>query len=199
MTLVLSRITTSYIPTPRGSDIGRPSKGEHTLSKEEFIEVALTVLDRDGVNGLSFRSLARHLGVTPMAVMHHVGTRHEMLKSVVARVYDGVDEPPANSTPHDCLRALLSGYCKRVLAHPNVAILVLSDPLLLTGPLISLTEKIRSNVALLVQSKKEVDAVLDVVVDYTHGFAIAAASAQGQKRPTLKGFQRGLDWILNRI
>lgn len=157
------------------------------------------MLDRNGEKGLSFRSLAKHLGVTPMAISHHVGTRHEMLSSIVARVYDGIGEPVQDGTPHDCLRALLSDYCKRVLAHPNVALLVLSDTSLLKGPLISLNERICSNIALLVRSKSEVKTVLDVVADYTHGFAIAAATAKAQKRPTLKGFQRGLDWILERI
>jgi len=180
--------------------MGRPSKDEKTLSPEDIIEVALDMLTREGEASLSFRKLAIQLGVTPMAVKHHVGTRRELQRSIIARVYRDVGKPVDDGTPHANLRLLLTNYSKRVLAHPNVAVLVFSDPSLLEeGPLASLNEQICANIALLVRSKAERDSVLDVVVDYTHGFAFAAAAAKGKKRPTIKGFQRGLDWILERL
>lgn len=181
--------------------IGRPSKKDSTLSKDRILALALEILDEGGEKALSFRSLAKRLHVTPMAVAHHVGSRHQMLTSLVAQVYEGLAVAPEIATPKACLKVILTRYCQRVVKHPNVAQLIFADRSLFVGQVVELTNAIRKNVAALVKCTEEADTLVGLIIDYTHGFAISAAANHDEsiQSPTIDDFHRGLDWILVHI
>jgi len=71
---------------------GRPSKKEKTLSKDDILSLALRIIDEEGEKALSYRVLAKLLGVTPMAVSHHVGNKRVMLGSLIALGFEGVQQ-----------------------------------------------------------------------------------------------------------
>lgn len=56
------------------------------------MQEALRLIDRDGAQGLSMRSLAHHLHVVPMALYRHVSGREDLLEAVVALLLEGVRE-----------------------------------------------------------------------------------------------------------
>lgn len=65
-----------------------------TLSREEIARVALEFGTAEGFEHLSMRSLARELGVTPMALYHHVTDKRDLLSLIVDSVLSDVEVPP---------------------------------------------------------------------------------------------------------
>ncbi len=74
--------------------------GEHgnthgRLSRELFVEAALALIDRDGVDGLSMRRLGTELGVDPMAVYHYFPNKAAVLDAIVEALYAEMEQEPA--------------------------------------------------------------------------------------------------------
>jgi AcrR family transcriptional regulator len=107
--------------TRRSTARGRTRRG--ALSRDGILEAALAVAQREGVDALSIRKLAGELGVTPMAVYHHVPNKQEILVGVIDRV---VGE--AAVTVHgvsraqwrDWLRATFGAMYRALCAQPGV-------------------------------------------------------------------------------
>lgn len=180
--------------------VGRPSSTSRSLSKTDILDAALELLGEGGEKAVSFRAVAKRLGVTAMAVAHHVGSRADMLRCLVERAFSGVDGPADGETPTARLRFLLTRYCRVVLEHPDVVRCVFADPALFTQQLVALTDQIRTNIAELGDSDDR-DVLLNVIVDYTHGFAISVSAADqeavGDAAQKLDSYRLGLDWILS--
>ena len=189
----------------KATRVGRPRKDASRLDKDAVLEAALRLLDEGGERAVTFRALARELGVTPMAISHHVGSRHAMFASLVAMVYADVAEEPRYRAPGKRVRAMLRRYCERVIAHPHLVQCVFSDPSLMSDQLVSLTLETAENLAASGADPSELQTLVYVIVDYTHGFAISAAAAwslgeeQAMDRPSIEDYLRGLDWLLKNI
>ena len=56
------------------------------MSAERIVDVALEIVDRDGVDGLTMRGLAAKLGVAVTAIYWHVGDKEALLDAVADRV-----------------------------------------------------------------------------------------------------------------
>lgn len=183
-------------------NLGRPTRGSSLLSKDDILKHALYVLDTEGEKALSFRKLAKKFNVTAMALTHHVGTRGDILKSLVDIVYIDIEKIPITHNPKEAVRHLLGNYCKSVTKHPNLILLLLKEHSLINEQLIELTKLIRENTSLLVDDNEEGIILADLIIDYAHGFAIAAASQNedaSHSKLTLDDFYKGLDWILRRV
>jgi len=68
-------------PVLAGEDGERPR-----LSKAAVIDGALKLADADGLDTLTIRKLATHLGVTPMALYWHFRSKEELLDAVAYQV-----------------------------------------------------------------------------------------------------------------
>ena len=158
--------------------MGRPPKGSRTLSKNDVLEKALQLLDEGGSKALTFKALAAALGVTPMAVAHHAGTRDEMIASLVAIAFEGADAPSEAATPKLRLRGLMTRYCAQVTRHPELAKCILENPSLI-GPCPDRADAAHrgGNCTAAGVTGAEARTLLCLLVDYTHGFAFAAAAA----------------------
>jgi AcrR family transcriptional regulator len=64
------------------------------LSRERVLLGAVAVADAGGIAGLTIRSLAKELGVKPMAVYHYVANKSEILDGIVDVVFAEIDLPP---------------------------------------------------------------------------------------------------------
>ncbi|UWQ25233.1 TetR family transcriptional regulator [Leisingera aquaemixtae] len=178
--------------------MGRPPKGSRTLSKDDVLRQALQLLDTAGSKALTFKALAEALGVTPMAVAHHAGTRDEMIASLVATAFEGSDTPSMAATPKLRLRDLMTRYCAQVTRHPELAKCILENPSLIGPSLTGLTQLIEAEIAAAGVTGAEARPLLCLIVDYTHGFAFAAAAAPGEALK-IDDFTPALDWVLDRI
>jgi AcrR family transcriptional regulator len=70
------------------------------LQRERVLEAALAVAEREGLERLSMRLVARELGVSPMALYRHVANKDDLLNALVERLL-GELELPDESLPWD--------------------------------------------------------------------------------------------------
>ncbi len=92
------------------------------LSAHQVLDAARSILDADGLEGLSMRRVAAALEVQPGALYHHVPDKQTLLAGVADQILGEVDEPlglwrPAVEAWTASLRAVL-------LAHRDSAELV---------------------------------------------------------------------------
>ena len=71
----------------KASSPGRPPKAAQRLSKQLILKTALPIGQDKGVDALSFRMLADRLGVTPMAVAYHAGSKKQLLSDLVEHAF----------------------------------------------------------------------------------------------------------------
>jgi TetR/AcrR family tetracycline transcriptional repressor len=92
----------------------------NALTRERVIGAALAIVDRDGLDALTMRTLGRELGVDPMAVYHHLPNKAAVLDGVVEAV---LAEVPLDQEPGlgwaDRTVVLARGYRDSLRAHPN--------------------------------------------------------------------------------
>jgi AcrR family transcriptional regulator len=97
------------------------------LSREAVVDGALALAATDGMDGVTIRRLAQHLGVTPMALYWHFKNKDELLAGMADRIWSLVDSTadPALSWPEQ-LRALMRSMLGVLRAHPAVTPLLMS-------------------------------------------------------------------------
>jgi AcrR family transcriptional regulator len=98
------------------------------LNQGHVVTTALQLIDRDGVEALTMRRLAGELGRDPMAVYRHAKNKAALLAAIVEKVLEPLTIDAADPDWIGQLRIGARDYRRLVLAHPNVA------PLLVTLP-----------------------------------------------------------------
>lgn len=81
----------AVVPDARASfDETIARQAQPALTEERIIEAALEIVREHTAYGLSMRGLAKHLGVSPMALYHHVSNKEDLVErlrdAVAARV-----------------------------------------------------------------------------------------------------------------
>ncbi|MEM7446482.1 MAG: hypothetical protein AAF414_24395 [Pseudomonadota bacterium] len=175
---------------------GRPQKGAETLSRERILSRALPLVQKNGIEAISFRRLADVLVVSPMAIKYHVGNRHDLLAALIERAFQNTIEESDESDPARRLKHILSRYCARAIENAYLLRCILGDPTLMGGELVAITREIRKHTRILNDGDAN-DVMLDLLVDYTHGFVFSAFAAPRENGPTMEGYLRGIDWVLN--
>ncbi|MFJ7280172.1 TetR/AcrR family transcriptional regulator [Kitasatospora sp. NPDC098663] len=104
-----------------------PSAGK--LTRERMLACALEIVDREGIEKLSMRRLARALGHDPMSLYRYASNKSALLDGVAETVLQELAVDPADPDWAAQLRAVARQYRRLALAHPNVV------PLLVTRPL----------------------------------------------------------------
>jgi AcrR family transcriptional regulator len=84
---------------PRNTNTGRTR-----LSRSLVLRAAVTLADRDGLDGFSMRRLAQELGVVPMALYKHVANKDELLDGMVDIVFDEIESPSLDDDWRSALR-----------------------------------------------------------------------------------------------
>ncbi|MFG2602346.1 TetR/AcrR family transcriptional regulator [Streptomyces sp. NPDC048514] len=63
------------------------------LSRERVVEAAFTVLDQQGLDGLSMRRVATELEVAVSALYAHVSSKDDLLELMYTRLFGGFEKP----------------------------------------------------------------------------------------------------------
>lgn len=92
----------------------------------EIAAAALEIVDRDGLAGLSMRSLAAALGTGPMTLYNYVKDRDELSELVAEAVIAGVKVPESLGDWRADVQAIATAMWSRMRQHPNAVPLVLS-------------------------------------------------------------------------
>lgn len=92
------------------------------LSRERVVEAAFTVLDRQGLDGLSMRQVASELGVAVSALYAHVSSKDDLLELMYNRLFEGFEMPePDPERWQEQLREFARAGRRRLLAHRDMA------------------------------------------------------------------------------
>ncbi|HEX2153753.1 MAG TPA: TetR/AcrR family transcriptional regulator [Acidimicrobiia bacterium] len=67
------------------------------LDRERLLHGAMAIADAEGNSALTMRSLAKELGVKPMAIYHHVANKDEILDGIINMVFAEIDLPPTDT------------------------------------------------------------------------------------------------------
>ncbi|WP_431950528.1 TetR/AcrR family transcriptional regulator [Actinacidiphila sp. bgisy167] len=99
-----------------------------SLTAHQLASAALTVIDRDGLAGLSMRAVAQQLGMSTMGLYRYVSDREELERLTVELVLSAVDVEPPN--PDASWRERVEIMARRlrdaVGAHPAVVPLAIA-------------------------------------------------------------------------
>lgn len=99
---------------------------QRSLTRPQIAAAALEVVDTDGLESMSMRTVARLLGMGTMSLYRYVADRDELEAMVVDRVLEAVDlRPPGGSARHRIL-VLAERVRDATARHPAVVPLVLA-------------------------------------------------------------------------
>lgn len=129
-----------------GSTARRAKGRPPTLTEDQIVDAALTIIRTDGFAALSMRRLSRELGRSQMAAYSHVADKQELLDLVARRTLEDVEVPSLDDGPWDVrLRILLNRADAQLRRHPGIASLLLQR--------------------MLYTDRRLVDAVMSILVD----------------------------------
>lgn len=178
---------------------GRPAQGKG-VTREEIVEAALGLLDEGGGKGLTMRSLAARLNVTPMSLYRHVVDRAGLLIALAERVYGEVlDVNPVPADPRREIEELLTRYHDAVSRHPQLTLEIFAEPEAFAGTVRLITDRLTALLAALTA-----DHLLwrDILVDHAHGSGLALISAQESEGHAIllrEHYQQALARLLARL
>ncbi len=103
------------------------------LDRERILDAAVVIMDGQGLQGLTMRSVGRQLGVEAMALYRYVPSRDDLLDGIVERVIDELYADPLvhlepDGSWQEYLVRLGRGVRRMALAHPQVFPLVATRP-----------------------------------------------------------------------
>jgi AcrR family transcriptional regulator len=107
-------------------------RGRRGLDKNAILAAAFDMLSSDGETGFSVRKLGLRIGVDPMTVLHHFGSKEELLRRVADQALATVELPHPSSDWRADLRRVAAAY--RDLAHRHPRIFHLHFRFHATGP-----------------------------------------------------------------
>ncbi len=94
------------------------------LDPTMIVQATLDLINQEGLDAFSLRSLAKRLGVFPTAIYWHVPSRNELLSRAVALALENVVPSRRNPDWRAQLRNVLSRIRKAIQRNPNIAPLV---------------------------------------------------------------------------
>ncbi|GAB1539872.1 TetR/AcrR family transcriptional regulator C-terminal domain-containing protein [Scytonema sp. NUACC21] len=178
-----------------GRKLGRPKAGQETLSRERILNIALQLIDREGVEAFSMRRLASELGVDPMAIYYHLPNKRAVLTSVIERVFNELQLPQIpDTTWQNQVRTFAKSYCKLTQTHPNLVLYLVSDAESAGIAALAANEALYTALISAGLSPRMVVRAADLVVDYLNGFALGERSGRlgqpGERQELLTQLQQ---------
>jgi AcrR family transcriptional regulator len=189
----------------------RPRAG---LSQDRIVAAAVELLDADGLEALSMRTLAARMDTKATSLYRHVANKDELIELVVDEVY-GEMEVPASGPWRPAVAQAARSLRAMVLRHPWVASVLGQVGLAELGP--NLSDRSARLLALFAGGGfpgEEADLAMKTVLGYVVGMTVSEAayvqllarSGQDEEELTAHGvtskalrdktFEYGLDTVL---
>lgn len=106
-----------------------PEPGNTRVTRALILQTALTIIDREGVEGLSMRRLSEAVGRDPAVLYRHVPNKAAVLDGVAELVLEQLTVDTTDPDWAGQLRTIAHDFRELAIARPNVL------PLLVTRPL----------------------------------------------------------------
>lgn len=108
---------------------GAVTSGDGKITREVVLAAALEIVDREGVDGLTMRRLARALNRDPMILYRHAPNKAALLDGVAETVLAQLKVDSADPDWPAQLRKVARNYRALALAHPHAVPLIVTRPL----------------------------------------------------------------------
>src|SRR3990172_4743838 len=99
--------------------ISRP-RGRRGLDRNAILDAAFDMLSRHGEVGFSVRKLGSRIGVDPMTVLHHFGSKDELLRRIADRALATIALPLPSADWRADLRNVAAAYRDLAHRHPRL-------------------------------------------------------------------------------
>ena len=146
------------------------------LQKDQIIKTALDLLDRDGLEGVTLRRLAKELGVQAPAIYWHIANKETLLDEIANVIlnqrFDAIDFADDQRNWADWLRTMANELRTAMLAHREGARVVAGAHLNVATTLLKI---INLNIRVLHNAGftfVEASRISTTVVTFTFGFTI---------------------------
>jgi AcrR family transcriptional regulator len=110
---------------------GRRANGgrARSLGEADVVAAAIRLAERDGLDAVAMRPLARELGIEAMSIYSHVTSKQVLLGSMAAHVVSSIAIAPRTVAPRTRLLRLAEGIRDAAREYPNVFPLVVLLPI----------------------------------------------------------------------
>jgi TetR/AcrR family transcriptional regulator, tetracycline repressor protein len=168
-------------------------KGRAPLNRERILAAALKLIDDAGLDALSMRKLGGVLGVDPMAVYHHIPNKEALLHAVVKQVFSVMAVPAPEDAWQERVRQWAHAYRDIALAHPNLVLRIVSDPMAVAVAAVEANESLYAALESAGLDPGTVVRAADLIVDFVNGFVLAHASGAAQDPAAAAAFHAELE------
>lgn len=107
-------------------------RGRRGLNRDELLEAAFTLASEEGEAGFSVRKLGARIGVDPMTLLHHFGSKEGLLREIADYSLRTIAEPDLSGDWKADLKQVANAY--RDLAHRHPRLFHLQFRYHATGP-----------------------------------------------------------------
>ncbi|MCC4266947.1 MULTISPECIES: TetR/AcrR family transcriptional regulator [Microbacterium] len=98
--------------------VGKPGVVRGSLDRGRIIGGAVELADDVGLEPLTIRRLADHLGVKPMSLYHYVSSKDDIVDGMVGRVFDEVGMPDPRASWDAAVRERARSLRAALRRHP---------------------------------------------------------------------------------
>jgi TetR/AcrR family transcriptional regulator, tetracycline repressor protein len=152
---------------------GRPKSGEQALTRERILDVALQMVDENGVEAFSMRGLAGKLGVDPMAIYHHLPNKNAVIGGLIERLFEGFSLSFGDDAHwKDGLRAFAAAYREMARLHQPLILYLAADTEWTAEGGLKIDELLYGILQKAGLSPLQILQAADTLIDYLNGFAL---------------------------
>lgn len=154
---------------------GRPRSQQLNISSENIIAKAIVILDEKGIEQLSMRLIAKEMAITPMAIYHYFSDKNALIKAIGNTLYHDVNIADIKGI-YPKIENLLLRYREKIIQYPQITLAIFSTPKLFPEQASRITKELIQLLTELGLSTQQATQWGHILIDYTHGEALATAT-----------------------
>lgn len=155
-----------------------------TRTNEELAQAALALIDREGIEALSFRKLSEEIGVPTMTIMNRFGSKDALLRAALGVMLDEQTvEPKEGETWQANLRRVAYLNRDMALRHPKAFMLFVLVPVF-ESPVLEFTQRVFATHDKQRLPEEMPSIFLSLMHSFLPGFQLAEAYANQERMRT---------------
>ncbi|MFF2493458.1 TetR/AcrR family transcriptional regulator [Agromyces sp. NPDC058064] len=158
-----------------------------TVSRDDLIEAAIALVERDGLDALTMRRLAAELDRAPMSLYTHVRNRDDLVDAIVARLIERLELREVPGEPwQETVRRTLRSYRDLAVRLPHSFELLALAPYD-ASPVATHLVAVVASLERAGLDAAEARQILGIVDAYATGFLVVWARSRAAERPGAGG------------
>ncbi|MDR1000859.1 MAG: TetR/AcrR family transcriptional regulator [Clostridiales bacterium] len=158
------------------------------VTKQAIIEVSIDILNRDGIENLSMRTIAKALGVKAAALYNHISGKQELFAIIMERLCMGIELPEEDLPPLDYLMAAHKAY-RQILLTVRDSVVVAENSLPVTPKRVEIIRGISNKLMEFGVSRENLMTVSNMLNNYVLSFTADEARIKNAPPEMLKNFK----------